>query len=438
MPSQFRRELFWLCLGTVGALLIGLLLQRPVIVLVVFLFGYSVWLLVRIDKIVGWLQTGSKRSAAPPTVGLMNQAVEYIQREKANSTKQKNRYRMALEQFNSLAAELPDATVVLDDNYQIRWANVAARTLLNISAERDTGQRLDNLIRQPEFQQYLRHPESTSELEMPSPLAPGDTLAIRVVPSGRKMSVLIARDVTQRVRVREMRKAFVGDVSHELRTPLTVIQGYLEMMRDDTSLLDAQRDILVNVSTQADRMEHIVEHLLELSKLEGNPLGEGEGDSIVVAEMLSSLVNALQSSMGQEHQFILLLDEELGLLGSETEVYSACNNLLTNAIKYTPAKTKITVVWHLDDFGDATLTVKDSGDGIEAHHLPRLSERFYRVDRGRSRRQGGTGLGLAIVKHVAQRHGGQLLIDSRYGDGSEFTIQFPASRAIDLKRAMAL
>lgn len=436
MRTELNRELWWLALSLIGAVAIGLITHLPLILPLVFLCCYAIWLLHRMAAMVHWLQSGASTRKAPPTVGLMNQVVELIHREKKYSRKQKNRYRKALAQFNSLAAELPDATVVLDKQHQIRWSNTAARTLLNIHPDRDRGQRIDNLLRDPRFHEFLKTPNAGSELELPAPSNPGLTVAIRTVNSGKKMTVLIARDVSQRVKIREMRKTFVGDVSHELRTPLTVIQGYLEMLLEEPALGDTVRSGLQHVSTQSDRMQHIVEHLLELSKLEGNPLADNEGEPVAVSSLIESMVNSIRQTTDTEHLFELQLNRNLALLGSESEIYSACHNLVTNAVKYTGSGTRVSISWLLDADGKPILSVRDNGQGIEARHLPRLSERFYRVDKGRSRSNGGTGLGLAIVKHVAQRHGGQLVIDSRPGDGSEFRIEFPHSRAVDSRVAV--
>ena len=257
---------------------------------------------------------------------------------------------------------------------------------------------------------------------------PGRTLALRLVRSSKKLSVLIARDVTQRVRVREMRKAFVADVSHELRTPLTVIGGYLEMLEGDARLPEDVVGALARVDAQTRRMRDIVEHLLELSKLEANPLGDDEGEPVAVAALVRSQVEALDEADARGQRFELALDENLLLVGSERELYSAAQNLLTNAVRYAGDGARVRVSWGLDGAGQARFAVADDGPGVETRHLARLSERFYRVDPGRSRASGGTGLGLAIVKHVAQRHGGTLRIDSAPGDGASFAIELPAHR----------
>lgn len=438
MSALLRTEVGWFVAALVVGLIVGLMIGAPIAVMLLFCICYTAWLLVRMANIVKWLESGAASSKAPPTAGLMNQVVGLIHREKAYSRKQKNRYRSTLARFNSLAGELPDATVVFDGQRNIQWSNAAARVMLNIHEVRDQGQRIDNLLRAPDMLNYLAQAEQGIEVEMASPVTPDKTLSLIKVKAGKGMTVLIARDITERVKVREMRKAFVADVSHELRTPLTVMRGYLEMILEDERLPQDVLENLSSVQEQSDHMHYIVAHLLELSKLEGNPLAESEGESIPVASLLHSIVSTLNETIGEQHKIHIQADNHLQIRGTEAEVYSAASNLIANAINYTNDGTEITVRWQLNDAGCPQLSVEDNGAGIEPQHLARLSERFYRVDKGRSRESGGTGLGLAIVKHAAQRHGGQLLIDSTPGVGSQFHVEFPASRIIDEPKVMNL
>jgi len=422
--------------------LLGFLLEALLLAAVC----YIVWLLIRIERIIRWLKSGGSKHTAPPALGMLDDIVRLVHREKTYSRKQKNRFKRSLLQFNNLASELPDATVVLDENNVIRWANAAARTLMEVRTERDRGQRIDNLIRDPEFQAFLNSPDPTSEIEMVAPANATLMLACRRIPSGSGMSVLVARDVTQRLRLREMRKDFVDDVSHELRTPLTVIRGYTEMLLDSNALDNESKTSIEKIDEQSDRMMHIVQKLLSLSRLEGNPLNDNEGEVVDMAELIQSIVDDLSNTSSSTNQWSLNLDSTLAIRGNYDELYSVVQNLLQNAVKYSGENTRISVRWAqeevldstadvtdgatvtTEEFAGACITVSDNGIGIEARHLPRLSERFYRVDRARARESGGTGLGLAIVKHIAQRHGGQLTIDSSPGDGSEFSVQFPAHR----------
>ncbi len=444
MPDSWREEIWWLITGALLVGAAGWLLGYPLQILLLSAVVYIAWLLARIAKIVSWLEDGGAKRSAPPTVGLMDDIVRLTHREKTYSRKQKNRYKRTLAQFNNLASELPDATVVIDKNNVIRWANVAARKLLDIHSERDRGNRIDNLIRDPDFLAFLQANDSGAEIELTAPKDPKLMLAFRRVPSGRGMSVLVARDVTQRIRLREMRKDFVDDVSHELRTPLTVIHGYTEILLDDPTLSASHKNSLTKIDEQSDRMMHIVEKLLQLSRLESNPLDPNDGELVNMSELIQNLVTDLSKTAIQPHDWQLHVDETLALRGHYDDLYSVVQNLLQNAVKYSGEGAVITVVWQQESLFDDTanlgagaagvelaggyLSVSDNGIGIEARHLPRLSERFYRVDRARARESGGTGLGLAIVKHIAQRHGGLLLIDSVPGEGSVFTVRFPPQR----------
>jgi len=423
-----RQEIQWLIGAIVVGLVISLISGLPLLLVpMVAVIGYALWLIRRTSDVVAWLDSGTKAKRAPQSAGVGDALISAVHREKRNNAKHKDRYKRALGQFNALASELPDATIVINEHRQIRWANASALSLLGVHPERDRGQRIDNLLRDPAMQAFLAQPAGSAEAEVAAPRAPEKTLAMSMTASGRNMFLLIARDVTQRVRIREMRKGFVADVSHELRTPLTVINGYLEVLLDDRTLPPSVQKALRQVDEQSDRMRHLVEHLLELSKLEGNPLGEDEGEPVMLASTITSIAQELGRSSPQ-HEFRIAVDPLLSVRGTHAELFSLCQNLMTNATRYTEAGTRITVTWALQPDGDAVFAVKDNGQGIELHHLPRLSERFYRVDRGRSRDNGGTGLGLAIVKHVAQRHGGELAIDSKPGSGSSFTVRFPAAR----------
>lgn len=444
MPESLQKEVWWFAIGAVVIASLGWLLGFPLQALLVAAVAYILWLLYRMASMVRWLTAGASKRSAPPTVGMMDDIVRLVHQEKSYSRKQKNRFKRSLLQFNNLASELPDATVVLDSNNVIRWANVAARNLLNVNSERDRGQRIDNLIRDPEFHEFLKSDDPGAEIEMIAPSNESLMLACRCIPSGRGMCVLVARDATQRIRLREMRKDFVDDVSHELRTPLTVIRGYTEMLLDDMTINSASKDAIEKVDEQSQRMMHIVQKLLRLSRLEGNPLAADEGEQVNVSQLVHTIVADLNNTADTQHEWVLNLNEQLGLLGNYDELYSVVQNLLQNAVKYSGDGTVITVTWSQDETLDntvdvsagatteelagAALSVSDNGIGIEYRHLPRLSERFYRVDRARARESGGTGLGLAIVKHIAHRHSGQLLIDSVPGEGSTFAVHFPAQR----------
>lgn len=437
MTKRWVDECWRLVLGIVVTIIAGFITGHGMAYLVGFLLLYAGWMIFRFQELEEWLRDGGKKKQAPDAIGIASEIMQLIYRDKKFITKQKDRLRTSLNQFNDMAAELPDATIVLGDNLQIRWCNAAADELLGINRRRDGGQRIDNLIRLPEFHDFLQQVDPKAEIEIQSPRDPQIMLTMRKVPTDGGLSILTGRDITQRVRLREMRKAFVADVSHELRTPLTVVHGYHEMLLDDESLPKHMRAPLESANNQSSRMATIVDDLLTLSRLESSVLAEEEGNPVAVDDLVLSVITDIQQSTQKAngevdkagHVFTRQTDSALLIRGKESEIYSACQNLIGNAVKYTNPGTEIQVNWGRTPTG-ASLSVIDNGPGFEAEHIPRISERFYRVDKDRSRDKGGTGLGLAIVKYIAQRHGGHLDVRSEPGVGSEFEIKFPTSRIV--------
>ena len=436
-------ELWRLLSGLVVAILLGLVTSQIALCVIGFLLVFSLWMVHRMFTLHQWLAQGARTDLTPDAVGLAGKIVQLMHRDKRNGERHRQRLRETLAQFRTLAAELPDATVVTDDRLQIQWCNKSAHSLLGVSSQRDAGQRIDNLLRQPEFHAFLQSGQVGTELEMASPMNEEVMLLLTMVPTTDRMRIISARNVTQRVKVREMRKAFVANVSHELKTPLTVINGFTEMLLDDPELDQNHREALGKMQGQSERMDFLIEDLLTLSKLESSRLGDSQGSHIHVSDLVQAMVENFRQTSGKAHNFDVRLDDDLGLLGIETEIYAACQNLISNAIAYTDPGTLIEIRWYRSETGSdmpsgAHFEVNDHGAGIEPEHLPRLSERFYRVDAGRARRHGGTGLGLAIVKHVAQRHGGTLIVDSEPGAGASFIVNLPAARVMDLSHAATL
>ncbi|ANJ68370.1 phosphate regulon sensor histidine kinase PhoR [Halothiobacillus diazotrophicus] len=333
-----------------------------------------------------------------------------------------------LKRYHHSAMSVPDAMVVLTPTREIEWLNDAACELLSLSRG-DTGFRIDNLIRSPSFVHWLN--EQGTSLEFQSPGDENRAISLRMEPYGEDRNLLIGRDVTALYRLQGVRQDFVANVSHELRTPLTVLAGYLE------TLLDSEEDassemhrILTNMHQQSERMRRIVEDLLLLSRLETTHPDEEYFESIDMAGLLGIIAHDAQLLSGPEqHEIVLEVDPQLWLVGIIRELHSALSNLVFNAVKYTPGGGKVTIRWFANGKGQPVFEVQDTGIGIEPRHIPRLTERFYRIDVGRSRARGGTGLGLAIVKHVILRHDAQLDITSQPHLGSTFRVTFPALRA---------
>jgi two-component system phosphate regulon sensor histidine kinase PhoR len=335
--------------------------------------------------------------------------------------------RQIIERFQEASAAIPDGIVVLDAANRIDWANARALAQLGLDLGHDRGQPIVNLVRQPEFHHYLETGDYGSSIVVASQRDPGRSLALQLVPFAADQKLLMSRDVTELEAVGRMRRDFIANVSHELKTPLTVISGFVETLQD-LDLDDRQRARFLSLMReQAGNMQRLVADLLTLSSLESdeNPLQEEWFDVVPLLLALSSDAKALSKG---RHRIALDIGDAARVRGSRDELASAFGNLVSNAVRYTPADGSIGLAWRVEPGGDGVFSVTDTGIGIPAENLPRLTERFYRVDRGRSRATGGTGLGLAIVKHVLIRHQAELAITSERGRGSTFTVRLPAKR----------
>jgi two-component system, OmpR family, phosphate regulon sensor histidine kinase PhoR len=323
----------------------------------------------------------------------------------------------------------PNGVAMLDDHDQIEWCNAIAEQHFGLDAKRDLRQHITNLVRHPEFVRYLNSHHYQEMLVM---RGMGEkrqnVLSVQVYPYGENRKLVLSADITELERTDSMRRDFVANVSHELKTPLTVLSGFLETLRELPLEKDARERYLELMEQQASRMRHIVDDLLVLAKLEGDvkPPGDLIVDMGAVVRHLQE--DAMTLSAGR-HQIEFDIDDTLTVTGAETEILSALGNLVTNAVRYTPDGGSIKVEWRQMG-GRAAFSVADTGFGIPAADIPRLTERFYRVDRSRSRDTGGTGLGLAIVKHVLQRHNAVLDVKSEEGRGSTFTVRFPPQRSV--------
>lgn len=408
-------------LGTI----VGLTFGNVWIGLALGYFLYCLWLLQQAHLVDHWLQDGARRSRVPDTDGVLGHIEQLIFRRKTSDRNRKKRLKKILTLYNQSASALPDATVITNNRFEIVWANDAASRHLGIRGARDSGQRIDNLLRAPEFHQYVSNFDPDNEIEFPSPVNRQMILAVRCVNYAENLYLFIARDVSQRVLLRETRAAFVANASHELKTPLTVVNGYLEMLADDSTLPDDARNKLQIAERHALRMSEIVSDLLTLSRLENQEPDTKKMKQLPVGLLLEAAVADICNTVEKpSHQFDIDVDRSLLLHGSEVEIKSLCSNLCQNAVQHTPASTSVTVRWLTTDNG-AQLMVSDNGPGIEPAHLNHITERFYRVDNENSRESGGTGLGLSIVKHIVQRHRGELDIRSTPGAGTRFTVTFP-------------
>ncbi len=357
--------------------------------------------------------------------GIWEQIFSRFHFEQSRAMRRKSDYRTLLKEVRKSTNAMPDGAVIIDENNEIITCNRAAKTLVGLKRKKDRGQRIDNILRDPKLAKMVNANEYDLSVEIASPINEGVWLNCRVVPYGAEQKLLLLRDVTDRFLMGKARRDFVANASHELRSPLTVITGYLDALDEDDEIPDRWNGPIGQMQNQAARMNQIVSEMLELSRVESAG-SAGKDTTIDVADVLRQVVDDFQrTSKGAEIE--VSLESNVDLFGSRAEIESVAINLLSNAIRHTSAGGKVTLSWRLIPDG-AELVVSDTGDGIDETHIPRLTERFFRVDRGRSRDEGGIGLGLAIVKHVLMRHDAELVISSEPGVGSEFRCIFPSDR----------
>ncbi|MDE1950055.1 MAG: phosphate regulon sensor histidine kinase PhoR [Burkholderiales bacterium] len=334
--------------------------------------------------------------------------------------------RIRLEQFFSAIEASPNGVLLLDANDQIEWCNGVAADHFGLDPQRDRRQRVTNLVRAPAFVAYLQGGQFDDPVSFAS-AAGRRQFSVLVRPYGEGMKLVLSQDVSEQERAEAMRRDFVANVSHEIRTPLTVLAGFVETMATLQLSEVERRRVLTLMAQQTDRMQALVGDLLTLSQLEGSPRPSADRWVAVASLMKRAEADAAALSAGR-HSISVSGGEGVEVAGDESELLSAVGNLVNNAVRYTPEGGRIEVRWSPRADGGAELDVIDSGAGIAREHLPRLTERFYRVDGSRSRETGGTGLGLSIVKHVIQRHGGEIDIQSEIGKGSRFRLVFPGAR----------
>ena len=430
-----RRALELLCLVALGAVW-GWANDSPPWTFAGALLGALVWAIfdgLRAREVLGWIAKG-EASRAPHLSGTWGEVVERSRKLIKKLDRKAQNSDTRLEDFLAAIQASPNGVVLLDSTGRIEWANLTAANHLGFDPQRDLGQYVRNMVRAPAFTAYLNAADFSHEIQVdgpgPRPSQPSK-ISLQIHPYGKKRKLVLTRDVTALQLAETMRRDFVANVSHEIRTPLTVLSGFVETMQSIPLEAADRERYLALMSQQAQRMQTLVSDLLTLSRLEGSP-SPGAGEWVDGDELLS---HVLQEARGltqviahPPHQIESAQGPALLVSGAKTELLSAMSNLMSNAVRYTPGGGEIRAGWRTLPEGGAQFFVQDTGPGISAEHLPRLTERFYRVDRSRSRETGGTGLGLAIVKHVAQRHGGQVDVQSTPGQGSIFMIHLPASR----------
>ena len=380
-----------------------------------------------IGLLASWL-SNPEPGKVPSGYGAWDETLALLHRFERAAARQESRLADAVTRWREAGHAIPDGMVILDAENRIDWFNETAGTQLGLDARSDTGQPITHIVRHPRFVEYAQSGDYTKPVQIRAGQAAKTLLSIQVIPYGESQKLLLSRDITQFEMVETTRRDFVANVSHELRTPLTVLAGFLETVRE--LKLDPQRtrDYLNLMEEQTRRMQRLVDDLLALSTLESAP-EPSRDEHVEMDGLLAKLKADAELLSGGRHHITLEAVHGFDLTGSETEIASAFGNLVSNAIRYTLSGGDVRLIWCAGAEG-ASFTVEDTGIGIEAQHLPRLTERFYRVDRGRSRDTGGTGLGLAIVKHALIRHQATLDIRSEPGKGSQFTARFPARRVV--------
>jgi two-component system phosphate regulon sensor histidine kinase PhoR len=382
-----------------------------------------------------WLQS-PQRSTLPRGHGVWEEVLAELHRTLKSLETERDQLARALLRFRAAAQALPDGVVILDHDDRIEWANATARRQLGVDARRDAGSPVVNLVRHPDFVAYLRRSDYGAPLILRSTRTDA-VLSVRIIEFGADRKLLSSRDVTNEERLDTMRRDFVANVSHELKTPITVLSGFVETLADEeVALAPTQRKRFLGLmAEQSQRMRHLIEDLLTLSALESS-LAPSDEQEIAMRPLCDRLLEEGQALSAGRHQITVDATSDSALYGSESELTSAFSNLVSNAIRYSPDGGSVRIRWRTDD-GRGVFSVSDTGIGIDPRHVPRLTERFYRVDRGRSRETGGTGLGLAIVKHVLTRHDASLDVESTPGQGSTFSAVFPEQRVLQRRAARA-
>jgi two-component system, OmpR family, phosphate regulon sensor histidine kinase PhoR len=422
--TAWKKELGWIILLLLGTALIGSITGLFIPLFFLLTISLLIWQAIQISRFERWISKGG-RGKYPKTKGIWEDIYYHVYQIKKSEKKRKKKLGKIIDQFRKSTDALPDAAVVLGEEDEIEWANTAAKNVLGLQSS-DRGQRIPNLIRFPIFVRYLKSSNFNETIIMPSPTNSQIILAVRVVSYGAGLRLLLAQDVTQLRKMEQMRKDFVANVSHELRTPLTVLKGYLETLQElDEPLSPLLNHSFQQMQEQTERMQYLVDDLLLLSNLETQPK---KTRCVDIPTLLSKICKESESLHNSAGRVELTLETNAHIYGDEQELRSAFSNLLGNAFKYSPKDSSVKIRWQQTQ-QNLVLDVIDQGEGISEVEIPRITERFYRIDVRRANKVAGTGLGLAIVKHVLLRHDARLIVTSELYKGSTFSCSFPSERA---------
>lgn len=389
------------------------------------------WWLSQVLQLYQWLISGASTRHPPDLFGLCHEIVNQICAIKKDNSIQQKEAEELINRFEAATAAMPDAMLIVDDDYNLEWANDVSMHVLGIDVERDRGRKVSNIVRDPRIIRYLNRGEFSHPLEFQSSRSEQNDLVMRVIPYGKGHNLFYVQDHLEVLRLQQVREDFIANASHELRTPLTAVVGYLEALSIRETASSTTNTGINAALQQALRMKRLVEDLLSLSRLESLPLNQSKEETIDLACLVDECVQIVAGSqMFHQQQFKNNLPRPCLCVGDSSELHSAIQNIIENAIKYSSSDASVIFDWQIHKNKGASLYVRDQGEGIDEQHLARLTERFYRVDAGRSRDLGGTGLGLSIVKHVMERHGGQIYIQSKIGVGTTVELSFPAGMHI--------
>jgi len=417
---SWKRLVLELFLSCIPALVLGAMFGYLPWFLLASVTGLLIWHFWNLLQLSWWLWV-DRSMTPPPGHGSWEPLLYGLHQMQLRNKKRRRELGSLIKRFRSGAESLPDAVVLTTEEGVIFWCNGLAQQLLGLRWPDDNGQNILNLLRYPEFTQYLKQQTFTKPLNLV--LNNGRHLEIRVMPYSEQQLLMVARDVTQMHQLEGARRNFFANVSHELRTPLTVLQGYLEMMQEQTLAGATREKALHTMREQTSRMEGLVKQLLTLSKIEASPIHTP--NEVIDVPMMLRVVEREAQTLSQQRQTLEFhVDNSLKVLGSDEQMRSAISNLVYNAVNHTPPATHIIVSWQRVANG-VEFSVEDNGPGIAAEHIPRLTERFYRVDKARSRQTGGSGLGVAVVKHAVNHHDSRLEITSEPGKGTRFSFTLP-------------
>jgi two-component system phosphate regulon sensor histidine kinase PhoR len=426
MKNIWRNTILSWLSGLAACIVIGLIIGQLLGVILLYVLGSLYWQLYQLYQFHNWLRY-SGRASPPETSGIWGEVFDSVYRLQKKQRKSKRRMRQALTRIESSTTALKEGVIMADNQGNLEWWNNSAAHFLGLMRPVDRGQIITNIVRSPEFFRYFTQKRFGEPLVIKSPAKEGVYLEIQTTLYDKNDHLIFVRDVTRLHLLEQMRKDFVANASHELKTPLTVIKGYLETLgMFKESLPKSMQKGIVNMSEQSERMEQLIEDLLLLSRLESDEKRE-ENQWHKVSDIVQSIQNTIDPILTDQHILSVNISKDAHLYGSYKELYSAFSNLIVNAVKYSPDGGDIEIKWESSDL-NGVFSVKDSGLGIDPRHIPRLTERFFRVDKGRGSKTGGTGLGLAIVKHVLLHHDAKLQIRSQPGYGSTFSCYFPANR----------